>query len=203
MEKLFLATSNPGKLAELRLLLGDCGCELVSPEELGITLSGRETGGSYLANATMKAREGAEASRLLTFAEDSGLEIDALDGEPGHLSARYLGEDTGYEERFRMILARLNETVREQRTARFRCVAAIARPEGHDVRSAEGICEGLITEPRGSAGFGYDPMFYIPDLEKTMAELTMEEKNRISHRAAAARAAIPIIRELMAVGRVA
>ncbi|HZP26331.1 MAG TPA: RdgB/HAM1 family non-canonical purine NTP pyrophosphatase [Dehalococcoidia bacterium] len=195
--RILLATNNPGKLVELRVILSSPDWKLVSPAEIDIELSTVENGSSYAENATIKAVEGAAAGSLLTLADDSGIEIDALGGAPGYLSARYLGETASYEERFRAILGELAGLPAPQRSARFRCVIAIARPGDGAVRTVEGVCEGLIAEtPQGDAGFGYDPIFYLPDLGKTMAQLTPEEKNAVSHRARAARAALPILKEL-------
>lgn len=171
---------------------------LVSPAEVDLELSTVENGSSYEENARIKAVEGAKASGLITLADDSGIEIDALGGAPGYLSARYLGEDTPYQERFRVILGEMAGRPAAQRGARFHCVIAIARPGEPAVRTVEGVCEGLIAEaPRGEAGFGYDPIFYLPEIDKTMAELTAEQKNQLSHRALAARAALPVLREII------
>ena len=154
--------------------------------EQGITAEVDETGGSFEENARLKATVLARESGLLTLADDSGLEVDALGGEPGPLSARYAGEDATDEDRINYLLAKLKDVPEEKRTARFRCVIAIAAPDG-TVELCSGECRGFITTtPRGEYGFGYDPVFYLPELGKTMAELPPEEKNRISHRAKAA-----------------
>ena len=185
MTKLLVATNNKGKLREYRQLLGDLPLELTSPQEEGIELEVEETGGSYRENAILKATAYARASGLLTIADDSGLEVDALNGEPGIFSARY-GNLPGDEERYRLLLRRLEGIPWPKRTARFRCVIALAWPGG-ETRTFEGVCEGVIAfEPVGKHGFGYDPVFYLPELGRTMAQLTPEEKNRISHRARAA-----------------
>ncbi|HXG35686.1 MAG TPA: RdgB/HAM1 family non-canonical purine NTP pyrophosphatase [Dehalococcoidia bacterium] len=195
--RLLIASNNPGKLEEFRRLLADSGCQIVSPQDLGIQLSADETGGSYAENATIKALEGAKLSGLLTIADDSGLEIDTLAGAPGHLSARYLGEEAGYPERFAAILEALEGLPASQRTARFRCVIAVALPDKEEVRLVEATCEGTIAqEPLGEKGFGYDPIFYLPELGKTMAQVASREKDKLSHRGRAARAALPIIKEL-------
>ncbi len=183
--KLLIATNNRGKLREYRELLGELSCELTSLAEEGIELKVEETGRSYRENAILKATAYARVSGLLTVADDSGLEVDALGGEPGIFSARYGGLGTD-EERYRLLLKRLEGVPWPERTARFRCVIALAFPEGR-VETFEGVCEGVIAfEPRGEHGFGYDPVFYLPELGRTMAELTPQEKNRISHRARAA-----------------
>src|SRR2546422_9282013 len=154
-----------------------------------------ETGTTFVENAILKAKAYARASDLLSLADDSGLEIDALGGAPGVYSARYLGEGMPYEERFRVILEQLKAQPVEQRTARFRCVIALAEPSGY-VRTVEGVIEGVIAqEPRGENGFGYDPIFFVPELGKTTAELTPEQKNRISHRGRAAQRAHMLLKD--------
>ncbi len=190
MTSLLLATSNPGKIAEMRTLLGDIPFDLVTSADLGLDLDVEEPYHTYLENATVKARAYAEASGVLALADDSGLEVDALDGEPGVFSARFGGPDLPYAKRFGMIEQRLVGVVPERRTARFRAVLVLAEPPpGTRVASTEGVVEGVIVAtPRGSAGFGYDPILFVPELGRTMAELTPDEKNRISHRGHAARA---------------
>ncbi len=197
MPRLLLATNNPGKLAEYRVLLDGCGWELVTPSELGLALPEEEPGQSYEENARMKALFGARASGLVALADDSGLEIEALGGEPGPRSARFLGEKAGYGERFAQILRRLDGLPREKRGATFRCVIAVAAPGSDDVRFARGEVPGLIAEePRGEGGFGYDPIFWVPQHSATMAELPDHQKNIISHRARAAAPARQILNEL-------
>src|SRR3989304_630189 len=189
MPKLLLATNNPGKAAEFRQLLEGCGWEIVTPAELGLTLEIEETGQTYTENATMKAVEYAKASGLVTLADDSGLEVDALGGRPGPLSARYAGPDRTDEERVRALIEELAGVPDEQRTARFRAVIAIAEPGGR-VELVEGTVEGRIAhEPRGENGFGYDPVFLLPERGRTAAELPSDEKNAVSHRGVAARKA--------------
>ncbi len=196
--RVLLATNNPDKLREFGRLLRGSGYEIVAPSQLDIQLSTVENGCSYDENATMKALEGVAAGGLVTLADDSGLEIDAMNGAPGHLSARFLGEAAAYEERFRVILGNLKGLPPEQRGARFRCVVAVAAPGESGVRLAEGVCEGVIaSEPRGSGGFGYDPIFYLPELGCTMAELSAEAKDKVSHRGMAVRAVLPILREII------
>jgi XTP/dITP diphosphohydrolase len=193
-DKLLLATSNQGKARELKMLLRELPMELVLPGELGINAEVEEMGGSLEENARLKATVLAEESRLLTLADDSGLEVDALGGEPGVLSARYAGEGASDEERVEYLLKKLEGVPEEKRQARFRCAIAIATPEG-EVELCSGECPGLITfEPKGERGFGYDPVFYFPDLDKTMAELPLEVKNKVSHRGAAAREAVKYLR---------
>jgi XTP/dITP diphosphohydrolase len=198
MPQLLLATNNSGKIAEYGTLLEDCGWNVVTPRDLGIELDVDETGDTYEANATMKARTGAQASGLVTLADDSGLEIEALGGEPGVHSARFLGEDATYEQRFAEIERRLAGVPPEQRRARFRCVIAVADPRTGSMRTAEGDVFGLIAgAPRGEGGFGYDPIFWVPQHSATMAELPEHQKNIISHRARAVAGARQILRELL------
>jgi XTP/dITP diphosphohydrolase len=198
MPQLLLATNNSGKIAEYGTLLEDCGWNVVTPRDLGIELDVDETGDTYEANATMKARTGAQASGLVTLADDSGLEIEALGGEPGVHSARFLGEDATYEQRFAEIERRLAGVPPEQRRARFRCVIAVADPRTGSMRTAEGDVFGLIAgAPRGEGGFGYDPIFWVPQHSATMAELPEHQKNIISHRARAVAGARQLLRELL------
>jgi len=187
LPKLLMATNNQGKVYEYRCLLQSLPYELVTPDEQGISTVVAETGQTLEDNARLKAVVLARESQLLTMADDSGLEVDALGGEPGPLSARYAGEVASDEERVNYLLARLKGVPWEERSARFRCVIALATPDAK-VALCYGECPGVITfEPRGKRGFGYDPIFYLPELDKTMAELPLEVKNRISHRGQAAR----------------
>ena len=195
--RLLLATNNPGKVAEYRRLLADCGWELVTPAELGLNVQVEETGQSYAENARIKAEAYAKASGLVTLADDSGLEVDALGGRAGPLSARYAGLGRTDPERVQALLQELAAVPDEQRTARFRGVIAIAEPAGR-VEIAEGTVEGRIArEPRGENGFGYDPVFLLPERGKTAAELPPEEKNAVSHRGVAARKAQAILERLL------
>lgn len=197
MPRLLLATNNPGKVAEYRALLDGCGWEIVTPAELGIRLSEEEAGRTYEENARIKALEGARKSGLVTLADDSGLEIEALDGAPGPGSARFLGAEVSYRERFAEILRRLEGLPRERRGATFRCVIAVAEPRSEEVRFARGEVFGIIVEPRGERGFGYDPIFWVPQHSATMAELPPHHKNMISHRARAVAQARQILKELL------
>ena len=191
--KLLLATGNPGKARELAHLLADVPYDLVTLADLGIPDDVEEDGDDFEANALIKARAYARRSGLTALADDSGLEVDALAGQPGVRSKRYLGEDATDTERNAYLVSQLRHLPREERTARFRCVIAIAAPDGRAV-TREGICRGIIEdEPKGSGGFGYDPVFWVPDFGRTMAELTLEEKNRVSHRARAAREAAAVL----------
>jgi len=180
--KLLLATNNQAKVGEYRSLLQNLPYELVTLAEQGITTIVSEVGESLEENARLKATLLAAESQLLALADDSGLEVDALGGEPGRLSARYAGENASDKDRVNYLLLRLKGVPGEKRSARFRCVIAIATPDG-EVEFCSGECQGFITfEPRGEQGFGYDPVFYLPELDKTMAELPLEIKNQVSHR---------------------
>ena len=192
--KLLLATNNPGKIQELAALLEDTPFVVTTPNEEGISLEVEETGTTFEENAILKAEAFARASGLCTLADDSGIEVDALGGEPGVYSARYAGPDATDEERVRYLLGKLEDIEWEKRSARFRSVVALADPKG-EVRLFEGACEGVVAfEPRGAKGFGYDPIFYIPAVGKHMAELDMEEKNGVSHRGMAARKALDYLK---------
>jgi len=176
----------------------------VTPADLGIAVAVEEAGVGFKENASLKAVAAARQSGRLSLADDSGLEVDALGGEPGPLSARYAGQGASDTERIRFLLSKLKDVPAAKRTARFRCVIAIAAPPNLSLRGVpmksgrrgnlsqsvklfSGECRGVIIDkPRGAHGFGYDPVFFIPGLGKTMAELTLAEKNRISHRAKAA-----------------
>jgi XTP/dITP diphosphohydrolase len=184
--KLLLATNNKGKVREYKKLLRGIPYQIVTPAEMGITTEVEEGGSSFEENARLKATAFARESGLLTLADDSGLEVDALGGEPGVLSARYAGEGASDEDRISFLLEKLKDIPEEKRGGRFRCVIAIASPEG-TVELYSGECRGEIAvRPQGSHGFGYDPVFYLPELGKTMAELPPDVKNKISHRARAA-----------------
>ena len=194
MPKLLLATNNKAKVREYRSLLSRLPFELVSLADQGIATTVSEVGETLEENARLKATVLAAESQLLALADDSGLEVDALGGEPGRLSARYAGEGASDRDRIDYLLAKLKGVPWERRSARFRCVIAIATPEG-EVELCSGECPGFITfEPKGEQGFGYDPVFYLPGLDKTMAELSLEVKNRVSHRGQAAREACQLLR---------
>jgi len=196
--KLLLATNNQAKVGEYRSLLAHLPFELVTLAEEGITTVVDEVGDSLEENARLKACTLARESRLLSLADDSGLEVDALGGEPGPLSARYAGEGASDRDRINYLLSRIRDVPWEKRTARFRCVIAVATPAG-EVELFSGECQGYITlEPRGEYGFGYDPIFYLPELGKTMAQLPPEVKNQVSHRGKAARQAYPLLERLAA-----
>ncbi len=194
--RFLVATTNPGKQREYRALLREVPAEIVFPGELGITLEVEEDGATFRENAAKKALTLAQASGLITAADDSGLEVGALSGEPGVRSSRYAGEGADDPKRRAFLLEKLR-AFPAPRKARFVCVIAIASPAG-EVAYAEGECRGEITfAERGTNGFGYDPIFQVEGRTVTMAELSPEEKNEISHRARAVRAAIPILRSLL------
>ena len=196
MPKLLIATENQGKIHELQELLGGLGLELVMPRQLGLNLNVIEDGQTYEENAAKKARAFAAASGLISLADDSGLEVQALNGAPGLYSARYSPKPGATDaDRRAYLLKNLREQPRPW-LAHFHATVAIATPDG-ELRFAEGNCHGeIIPEERGAGGFGYDPIFFIQNLGLTMAELGMEEKNRLSHRALAVQNAIPIMREI-------
>ncbi|MFC2010669.1 RdgB/HAM1 family non-canonical purine NTP pyrophosphatase [Chloroflexota bacterium] len=185
--KLLLATNNQAKVYEYKSLLQNLPVQLVTLAEQGIVTVVDEVGESLEENARLKATLLAAESQLLALADDSGLEVDALGGEPGRLSARYAGEGASDRDRVNYLLSRLKNVPWEKRSACFRCVIAMATPSG-EVKLCSGECWGFITfEPCGDQGFGYDPVFYLPELGKTMAELPLETKNQVSHRGQAAR----------------
>jgi XTP/dITP diphosphohydrolase len=185
MAKLVLASSNPGKISELRALLETLNIMVVSLEDYPNLPEVKEDGATFTENAIKKARAVAVATGLPALADDSGLEVDCLDGAPGVFSARFAGKSGNDQANNEKLLRLLAGVPLEKRTARFRCVVAIATPTGQ-VCTVEGVCEGIITtKPRGEMGFGYDPLFFVPGLGKTFAELVPAVKNRISHRARA------------------
>jgi XTP/dITP diphosphohydrolase len=193
MAKLLLATNNSGKVREYKGLFQDLPYEVVTLAEQGIVVEVDEAGDSLEENARLKATTLFAQSQMLTLADDSGLEVDALGGEPGPLSHRYAGEEASDADRVNYLLSRLKDVPWPERTARFRCVIALALPGG-DIEFCRGECPGIITlEPSGGQGFGYDPIFYLPELGKTMAVLSLEEKNRVSHRGQAARNACRVL----------
>ncbi|MGQ9632188.1 MAG: XTP/dITP diphosphatase [bacterium] len=193
MNRIVLATRNPGKLRELRELLGDLNVELLSLEDFPDVPDISEDSDDYAENALKKAKIVSYMTGLPAIADDSGLEVDALGGEPGVLSSRYFGP-VGDRERCCRLLKSMAGVPSEERAARFRCVVALADPNGWS-ETASGVLEGFISEEiRGEGGFGYDPIFYLPQYGMTVAELPQSEKNRISHRGQALRKAVDIIR---------
>jgi XTP/dITP diphosphohydrolase len=187
-QRLLIATFNPRKVEEFRALLAGLPYTLVSLGDTGFRTEIAETGTTFAENATLKAVGYARATGLLALADDSGLEIAALGGEPGIYSARWAGAEVTYPERFRILLGRLAGLPPERRTARFRCAIAIAGPGDEGLRGVvEGVVVGRIAEePRGASGFGYDPIFYVPELGGTFGEVPAATKHQISHRARAA-----------------
>jgi XTP/dITP diphosphohydrolase len=194
--KLLIATNNKGKMEEMQALLSGLDLELLTPEELGVDLRVNEDGTTYAENAEKKAVAFARITDMISLADDSGLEVEALGGAPGIYSARYTGKQSASDAERRAFLLRNLDGKPRPWLARFRAAIAIAVPRG-SVQVIEGQCPGeIIPEERGSGGFGYDPIFFIPELGRTMAELDMQEKNRISHRARAVLKARPILEML-------
>ena len=196
MDKLLIATNNPGKIREIQHLLKDTGIGFVTPGEIGLSLEVTEDGLTYAENATKKAMAFARASGLISLADDSGLEVDALDGAPGLHSARYSPVPGANDaDRRAYLLKNLGDKPHPWK-AHFHATLAIARPSG-EVVLTEGNCYGeVIPEERGTGGFGYDAIFLLPELGKTTAELDMEEKNRLSHRARAIMNAVPLLKKM-------
>ena len=196
MPKLLLATTNQGKAREYRHLLKGLPFELVTLTEEGVDKAVDEEGASFEDNAKTKATFYASLSRLITLADDSGLQVDALGGDPGIRSARYAGDEASDKDRVEYLLSKLGEVPWEKRTARFKCVIAVATPEGR-TELCQGECQGIIAlEAKGDNGFGYDPIFYLSEFDKTLAELPLEIKNQISHRGRAAQKARRILEKL-------
>ncbi|HEX7619656.1 MAG TPA: RdgB/HAM1 family non-canonical purine NTP pyrophosphatase [Anaerolineales bacterium] len=196
MRKLLIATNNIGKVDEIKALLNGLGLKLLTPADVGLALEVVEDGQTYAENASRKALAFAQAGRMIALSDDSGLEVDALGGQPGVLSHRFNPiTDANDADRRSYLLERLVGKPRPW-TAHFQATIAIALPSG-EVNLATGKCEGeIIPEERGTNGFGYDPIFYLPEIGHTMAELEMEDKNRLSHRSRAIQNAIPILKEI-------
>lgn len=185
-KKLIFATNNQGKVNEIRQILGN-GYDVYSLRDLGIHTDIEEDGSTFEENAVIKAKAICEETHEMVLADDSGFEVDYLNGEPGIYSARYLGEDTSYEIKNADLLKRCEAAEGEERSARFVCVIACAYPDGR-VETTKGVIEGMLArEPKGTNGFGYDPIFYLPERGCTTGEMEPEEKNRISHRGIALR----------------
>lgn len=184
MKKIIFATGNENKMREIRMILADCGYEILSMKQAGIDVDVVEDGSTFEENAIIKATEISKLAGddCVVLADDSGLEVDYLNKEPGIYSARYEGVDTPYSIKNQIIIDRLAGVPDEKRTARFVCAIAAAFPDGR-VETRRGTIEGRIAyEPAGENGFGYDPIFYVPEFGKTTAELSPEEKNKVSHR---------------------
>lgn len=193
-KKIIFATGNQGKMEEIKAVFSDFDGEILSMKEAGIVCDIEENGTTFEENALIKAEAIHKFTDAIVLADDSGLEVDYLNKEPGVYSARYLGEDTPYSVKNQKIMERLNGVPKEQRTARFVCAIAAVLPDGssHIVRKT---IEGYIGyEERGEHGFGYDPIFMVPEYEKTTAELTIEQKNEISHRGKALKAMREVLR---------
>ena len=187
MDKIIFATGNEGKMKEVRMILEDLGLPVLSLKDAGITADVEENGTTFEENAQIKAKAIMEMTGALVLADDSGLEVDALDKEPGIYSARYMGHDTSYHIKNQNIIDRLEGKVGEERSARFVCAIAAAFPDGR-MLITRGTMEGQIGyEEKGENGFGYDPIFYLPEYQCYSAELSLEEKNKLSHRGKALR----------------
>lgn len=187
IEKIIFATGNEGKMREVRMILGDLGIQAISMKEAGVTAEADENGRTFEENAIIKAKEIMEKTGEIVLADDSGLEVDALGGEPGIYSARYMGYDTSYHIKNNSLIERLEGKTGEERSARFVCAIAACFPDGR-VLTTRGTMEGQIGyEEKGENGFGYDPVFYLPEYQCYSAELPLEEKNKLSHRGKALR----------------
>lgn len=196
MDKIVFATANEGKVKEIKEILADFSIAVVSLKEMNITTKVDENGTTFEENSLIKARAVSKLTGLPALADDSGLEVDYLDGAPGIYSARYLGRDTDYEYKNNYIIDKLKEAKGEERAARFVCVISLVLTDGREFVT-KGIMEGRIGyEIKGENGFGYDPIFYLPEYGKTSAELTGEEKNKISHRGKALREMKDLIKNL-------
>lgn len=196
MKRIIFATGNVGKMAEIKEILADLEIPVLSMKEAGITADILENGKSFEENADIKAKAIMELTGDVVLADDSGLEIDYLNGEPGIYSARYMGEDTSYKIKNQSLIERLKGVPDEKRTARFVCAISAALPDGRILRS-RGTIEGIIGyEERGENGFGYDPIFYLPEYQRTTAELSPEMKNELSHRGKALRIMKEKLREV-------
>jgi XTP/dITP diphosphohydrolase len=195
MEKLIFATGNEGKMKEVRMIMADLGYEILSMKEAGIVADIDENGSTFEENALIKARAISKMAGCLVLADDSGLEVDYMDKAPGIYSARFLGEDTSYAIKNKYIMDKLEGVPDEKRTARFVCAIAAVFPDGAEY-TRRGTIEGIIGyEERGENGFGYDPIFYLPDRKMTTAELSPEDKNAISHRGNALRQIKEVIKQ--------
>ena len=193
--RIVFATGNAGKIKEIRMIMEDTGMEVVSMKDAGIRVDIEENGQSYEENALIKARAVAAFTKDIVMADDSGLEIDYLNGEPGVYSARYMGEDTSYEIKNWNLIHRLDGVPEEKRTARFVAVIAGVLPDGRAV-TTRGTMEGFIAyEPAGAGGFGYDPILMLKEYGMTSAEITMEQKNEISHRGKGLRAMKEVLKK--------
>jgi XTP/dITP diphosphohydrolase len=195
---LLVATHNQGKVREFAEMLSDLDLEWLSLDDIGLEKDVDETGQTFKENAILKAETYASETGYFTLADDSGLEVDALNGEPGIYTARYGGAGLDHEGRYRLLLKNMEGVKGDDRSARFRCVIGLATPDGL-VGTAEGVCEGMIAEaPAGDGGFGYDPVFFLPDRGLTMAQVPSSVKHQISHRGRALKAIESLLREKVA-----
>ena len=196
MDKIVFATTNAGKIKEIKEILADFDVEVASMKEMNITADIEENGATFEENSLIKARAVSKLTGLPALADDSGLEVDYLNGEPGIYSARYLGRDTDYDYKNNYIIKKLKDAKGEERSARFVCVISLVLPDGREFVK-RGVMEGRIGyEIKGENGFGYDPIFYLPEYGKTSAEISAEEKNKISHRGKALSAMKELIASL-------
>ncbi|WP_420643657.1 RdgB/HAM1 family non-canonical purine NTP pyrophosphatase [Candidatus Leptofilum sp.] len=201
MTKLLVATHNKGKLQNFADMLTDLEIEWLSLDDVGVTQDVEETGSTFRENGVLKAKAYAAETGLLTLADDSGLEVDALDGAPGVHTARYGGAGLTAVQRYQKLLEAIQHVPDPARTARFRCVIVLAAPDGTILGESEGVCEGTIAlAPVGNGGFGYDPIFYLPTHQQTMAQLSPAEKHKISHRGRAVQAIVPRLRTVLKSG---
>ena len=198
LDKIIFATGNKDKVKEIQMILADLGAEVITMKEAGIFVDVEENGATYEENAMIKAKAVAAYTDAIVMADDSGLEIDYLNKEPGVYSARYMGEDTSYRIKNANLIERLNGVPDEKRTARFVCAIAAVLPDGTEL-TTRGVIEGRIGyEEKGANGFGYDPIFYVPEFGCTTAELTPEQKNVVSHRGKALKEMKEKLREYFA-----
>ncbi|VAW43249.1 Nucleoside 5-triphosphatase RdgB (dHAPTP, dITP, XTP-specific) [hydrothermal vent metagenome] len=198
MTKLLVATHNQGKVVEFAEMLTDMAIEWLSLDDVGVTQDVEETGSTFRENSLLKAQAYAAETGLLTLADDSGLEVDALMGAPGVFTARYGGVGLTAVQRYKKLLADIKNVPMAQRTARFRCAIVLSAPDGTILGESEGVCEGVIAlEAAGGGGFGYDPIFFVPQLQKTLAQIPAKQKHKISHRGQAVRQIEPLLRSIL------
>ncbi len=198
MKKLLVATKNKGKIKEFAEMLSDLNVEWLSLDDVAIEFDVEETETTFRGNALLKAEAYAKAAGMLTIADDSGLVVDALDGKPGVYTARYGGPGLTAVQRYEYLLTNMEMVEEADRTARFRCVIVLVDPNGELLAESDGVCEGKIAAaPAGDGGFGYDPVFFLPEYEKTMAQVPSETKHQISHRGRALQQLVPKMREIL------
>ena len=198
MTKLLVATHNKGKVVEFADMLQDMAISWLGLDDIGLEHDVEETGSTFRENSVLKATTYAAETGLLTLADDSGLEVDVLDGAPGVYTARYGGVGLTAVQRYQKLLSEIKDVPMIQRTARFRCVIVLAAPDGTILGESEGVCEGMIAQAAiGEGGFGYDPVFYVPSFQQTMAQLPAEQKHKISHRGRAVQQIEPQLRKVL------